>query len=360
MTKESESHGRVQPADHTKGRNEPFRDPPASAKDLAKQQGQLERLRSLMDEAGTMRDREVELEVECIEAEVLLKSASSEHRPDLDTRVATQIAEALHRKQALAKQLGIGKPAATPNKIIASDELERLHVARDALVAWLKAPNKLRSQHIPRVVYGVFLVVVVAIIWASVVIHPAILLVLVALAPPIAYLRMPRQDLLWMRLGAERKFKATGLKPPTSWQEAAVQARLVELDSEIEDRPQQTKASTEVAEIEEDELMRREVEYAQAMLQLDELLMAAGLDADGLDEEFGQWLELLGNARSKWNALDQLKSKRTKIEAEIDRGREAIFKFLSRQGEAPSKGYADLELLAKGIQRLIDQTGRAE
>ena len=355
MTDKNDAHGRVQSADYTQGRLEPFRDPPASAKDLAKQQGQLERLRSLVDEANTLREREVELEVECMEAEVLLKSASSEARPDLDMREATQIAEALHRKQMLAMELGIDVPAATPTKVVASDQLERLHVARDALVAWLEAPNKLRSQHIPRVVYVVFLVVVVAVIWASVVVHPTILLVLVALAPPIVYLRMPGQDLLWMRLGAQRKFKATGLKPPTSWQEAAVQTRLMALDSEIEDRPKQTRASTEVTEVKSDELMRKEVEYAQAMVQLDALLMSAGLDAEGIDKEFGQWLELLGNARSKRTALDQLKNKRTKIEAEIDRGREAIYKFLSRQSETPSKGYADLDALEKGIQRLMDK-----
>lgn len=132
------------------------------------------------------------------------------------------------------------------------------------------------------------------------------------------------------------------------------------LDRRIDDLSRQTKGTADTSEIKEDELERRKVEFALAAAHLGALLAEVGLEADGLDEEFAQWLETIGNTRSVRNELKQLKIKRTKIDAEIDREREAIFKFLSRQGEAPDKGYADLDTLAEGIQRLMDHSGRSD
>ena len=354
MTEKNDAHHGDRSTGHERSRLDPFRDPPASAEALTEQQKLLERLRSCQDEARRLREREVELEVERMQAEIFLRSSSKQARFNLDPRAANKIAEAFHRKQTLARALGIGKPAPTGAKAVGFDDPERLRIGRAALISWLEAPRAVRSQRVPRVVYAVILVVAVAVVWASVTIHPAFLLILVGLAPAIALLRMPGQDLIWVRLGAQRKFKATALKPPASWRETAVQDRVGELDRKIDEQSRQTSGAADAAEIDEDELEleRREIEFAQANAHLEALLGEAGLDAEIIDEEFGQWLELVGKTRSLRKALEQLKTKRTQVDAEIDRGRETIFRFLSRQGEAPSNGNADLDVLAEGIKRL--------
>jgi hypothetical protein len=123
----------------------------------------------------------------------------------------------------------------------------------------------------------------------------------------------------------------------------------------MDDLARQAEEAADAGEVDGGEVERREVEFAQAAAHLDALLAAAGQDADSIDKEGQQWLESLGNARSVRRQLEQVKIKRREIDAEIDRGREAIFKFLSHQGEAPNKGHSDLDALAGGIQQLIDR-----
>jgi hypothetical protein len=292
---------------------------------------------------------------------VALKAASSNDKPDhLDLEKAAAIAEALHRKRELQTRL---EQRETQDQEAGSSELERIRAGRDALVAWLEAPSAVRSRRLPRVARGVFLAAALVILWAAVAVHPILLLLLAPLALPLIFLSSSNQDLTWLRLGAERRFRQTGLDPSVAWEERAVRDRV----SEIEDRMQAiSQRMHELAEAKETEQGDREqvaAELAQAEAHLETVLTEAGLDAGDMDADFERWLGLVGQARRAREALQKVQARRKAITTKANDEREALFKFLSRQGEAPPDSRANLDALAAGLERIAarsagqDETG---
>jgi hypothetical protein len=299
-----------------------------------------------------LRERECELEVERIAAEAALTAAPAEDNFGLELDVAAELGEALKKKRHLEAVLARldGHGAETGP----SSGHEQLRAAKEALLLWLEAPKMSKPPRLPRIAHGVLLVIALIVVWAALAVHPALLVVLVGLAIPLAFLSSSNQDLQWLRLGAERRFNATGVRPPRDWAEAAVRERVLELTDLLESLA----SREETAEDRERTDSRREVvaaELAQASAQLDDLLVAAGVDAAIIDEEVERWLELARAAHRTRERLEKVKRKREALRAEVEGGREQVFRFLSRQGRAPVGGNADLEALDAGLKRLAAQ-----
>ena len=78
----------------------------------------------------------------------------------------------------------------------------------------------------------------------------------------------------------------------------------------------------------------------------------AGLDTDSMHEELAGWVEREAEVRRTRRELGTVQAKRRALSREVDAGREDLYRFLSRQGEAPPQGRADLNALAAGLERL--------
>ncbi len=343
-------------------------DAPAGEEMLAEQRKWLEQLRAQEDEVRTLRERECELEVEVevehIAADAALNTASLKGVPDLDLGRAAEIAEALDRKRELQAVLGTLERRSDQGGDANASELERLTAGRDALISWLEAPRTVRPPRLPRMAHRLLLAAAVAAVWAALAVHPILLLLLVPLAvPPLTFLSLSREDLAWLRLGAERRFRETGFKPPATWEEATVRDRVSELEGVMDAVSQRMGEFAETEEMEGGDHEAVAAELAQAKKHLEAVLTKVGLDADSIDGELGRWLGLVSQARRAREALEKVKAARGASSAETDDVREDLFRFLSRQGEPPRDGCADLDALAAALERVAarsvsrDRTG---
>jgi hypothetical protein len=330
-----------------------FRDPPAGAEQLAEQRDRLQGLRTHDAQLAALEGRRVELEVDCIAADVALKSTSFRPASDLDQAQAAEIADALHKTHEIKAELealGQGRKGRLAGG--SSKERQQLQVGRDALISWIEAPMADRPSSALKLAYAVVTIATVVVIWAVIFIHPILLLVLIGLGVVLTFLRSAEQNSAWSRLGAKRHFEETGLQPPQSWEEAAVRKCLQELESRIEAR---TIRDTEPAQPKE-EGQDEEGQLVEALVlatdHLGRLLAEAGLDADDLDPEFEQWLELLAKARQARRKLDQVIAKHKAINREKDTAQDALYRFLTRQGEIPKGGSTDFDSLSAGLDRV--------
>jgi hypothetical protein len=316
---------------------------------LAAQKERLEQLRLRAENLHALRDRECELEVELIAAEAAHKAPCPGDKPGLDVTKAGEIAEALARTNDLRDGLQVElEPQSRPAGKVSARELARLKAAADALSAWLDAPGEIKRRELSPVAQAVLGLALLACIWAGFTFHFAFLILLIPLGMPFSFLALGAHDLSWVRLGTRRRFDATGLEPPAAWKTPAVTARRSEIERSIkraaqEADPEETKSHDRTSE---------EAEIYQAKIRLQILLAEAGLDADSISGELARWLKLEGEVRCARRELRTLQAKRRAISAETDAGREELFRFLSRQGEAPPEGRADFDALAAGLKRV--------
>ncbi len=327
--------------------------------ELAAQQQRLEGLRVLAEKFRLLRERESQLEAELIVAEATRKTASPKAGLDLDPAKAAEIEAALDRQRGLQseydrleqRQYGRG------GEELAS-ELAQLREGRDALNAWLEPPRALRRPPLHPLIHAIVAAAAVACTVASLVIHPMFLVLLFPLGLPLALVVWSRQDLAWLRLGAERRFKATGLAPPTAWKAPAVGERLSEIaeSADLVAVQMEELARSEEMEESDPQLLALAADLAQAELRLEAILADAGLSADSIDPELEQWLEATRQILRWREELQEVRAERIAIRAETDDGREELFRYLSRHGEAPPEGRADLDALAAGLARLTGQS----
>jgi hypothetical protein len=330
-----------------------FRDAPAGARELIEQRKWLEELRTLNEEVAVLKQRKCEQEVECIAADAALKATSTKQALDLDHTQMADLADALHVKRDIEAELKAlnqsgGEQVGTPTR-----ELERLKAGQEALQAWLNVPQAEGPQHVFKVVYLGVMIAILAVIWAAIVIHPILFLLLLGLGAVLAFLRSSEHNSTWIRLGAKRRFEDTGLASPVSWKEAKVRDRLAELEAKI---GAFTRRDVTLTEPSDDELGRgveRLVEdLEQTTEHIDNILAKVGLNVDSLDAESEQGLELLAVARRERQNLNHLNAKLRVVTAARDAAQETLFKFLARQGEAPPGGAADLHALSAGLDRV--------
>lgn len=324
--------------------------------ELQEQRERLERLKVCEQEIAALQRRRSELEVAGIELDARLKRMTPAR--GIDPAQAAEIADALHRKRELQSAL-TGHLSKAEGQGETARKLEQLKMGRDALVAWLDAPNTAGPQTIVKVAYMAILVVTLVVIWSALFIHPVLLLVLLGLGVVLAFLRSFDQNEAWVRLGARRHFDATDLKSPARWNEDAVRERVAQLEMQIESVEAAAQGPIEPEspeENEQDDLERKEVEFAMAELHLAKLMAGTGLEIGSLDEQVKQWLNRLAESRRARRELEKITGKIKALKAEQEGAQDRLFRFLARQGEAPEAGAADWSSLAAGLERLAQRS----
>lgn len=337
---------------------------PSEQELIAEQREHLRWLQAQLDDVRELRDRECELEVECIAAESALKSADARSEGLPPASKAAAIASARERVAGLRAALGLD---VTPRKRRAparpAAETERLEVGRQALAMWLEAPRDDSPRKVQKVSHAVLLVVTVAAVAAAATVHPVFLVIPVALALPLAFLSLSGQDRIWVRLGAQRRFRHTGLRSPERWEREAVGSRLSELEVELEtvraqvQQAEQEAKPTSVPLPDDPETVVLELSEAEA--DLSAAYAAAGCDPGEAGPELENWLNVVANASQARLALEEVSRRRVAAAAEAEAGREALHRFLSRRGVAPPAGQADVAALARGLERLEAGEGDA-
>lgn len=330
-----------------------FRDAPAGAEVLVEQRKRLVELTDFDQQIATLQMRKTELEVECIVADTALKTATSaQPRPKFNHARLADLAKAFHDKCEIETAIKAFDQKEDQQAGATDKEPEQLKAGRDALVSWLDAPRSVRPQPLLKVAYAVAAAATLLVIWATIVIHPVLILLLLGLGALLTFLRSTDQNVKWIRLGAKRHFEEMGLKSPLNWEETAVQNRVVELETQMKGFTQQDAVIPEPPESGLGTLERLEEEFALLTVQFDALLAEAGLDADSLDSDLKHWLSLLATAHNARRDLDQLDETLKIISAEKNAVQEALYKFLARQGEAPRGGAADVESLSAALDRV--------
>jgi hypothetical protein len=336
-------------------RADAFRDAPADARELIEQHKWLEELRAHNEEVTVLTQRKCEQEVECIAADAALNSISTKQALDLDPTQGADLADTLHVKREIetelrALNLRVGEQAGTP-----TNELEQLKAGQDALKSWLNVPQAEGPQHVFKVVYIGVMIATLFVIWAAVVIHPILFLLLLGLGAVLAFLRSSEQNSTWIRLGAKRRFEDTGLGLSASWEEAKVRDRLAGLEAKIEAFTHRDVTLTEPTDDEPGRIERLVEDLEQTTGYIDNILAKVGLNVDSLDVESEQGLELLATARRERQNLNHLNAKLKSVTAARETAQEALFMFLARQGEAPPGGTADIDALSAGLDRVASR-----
>lgn len=323
---------------------------------LSEQRKRLEALEHHEGELARLRDRENDLEVECIAAKAALGAAAAHAPAGIDAATATTIGLALAHRQMLADGLeGVERRLAGYSG--KSDERRRrLESGREALAMWLEKPARSAPDALQRGARVFLLVVTVAAVIAAIRVHPAFLLIVVVVSGPVSFLLWRGQDNEWRRLGARRRFDATGLAPIRSWTDEHVSARLRELEAALAEEsvaPADVPSETYAALEQEKRTLSSQLAEADAHAR--EALAGAGLAPDDLDPELSRWLELHARAERARLELEQVQARRRSTRGDADEMRDGLYRYLSRRGEAPSDGRADTGAIAERIERLADR-----
>ncbi len=337
------------------GRGGSTRDTPKMEDVLSSKRRSLERISARAEEARALREKECELEVELIAAEVERDAAVRKSGLDLAPDRAADIAAALDHQHQTRARLDTLVQQAARSRRETSNQLERLQAARSALQAWLDAPRVLKGARLNPVAHGVLVVAIGATVWAALAIHLVFLVLLFPLCLPLALLALSRQDLWWLRMGAERRYKETELEPPAAWNAGTVRTRLSEIESSLHAVSLRGEELSALEEMQDSEQALAATELEQAQKQLDAVLGEAGLEPESIDGELERWLELVGRGLRINKELEEIRAKRAAISTQANQGREELFRFLSRHGHAPREGHADLDALAAGLDDLAGQ-----
>ncbi len=315
-------------------------------------QQQIERLAQLKDgteQLRSLQEHECQLEVDLIAAEAALSAATRHGAQPVDPAQAAQVVTALdqiRRLQAAIKTLQQQRAQQTGS----DGERARLTAAGDALEAWLDSPRAGRPPRLSAAIRLMLGTGGVVCLLAAVTVHPLFLLLLVPLLSPVAFVRWSRQNASWLRLGAERRYAATGLKPPDAWQADAVARRALELQRSMEVPAPQTRQCAGDEEQEPDGVEALATELSESQALFDAAMAEASLsDIDGETEAN---LRLSARVHSARAALRSMQSQRARLRAGAERSREALFRFLSKRGQASADGHADLQTLEHGLQRV--------
>ena len=330
-----------------------FRDTPATESDLAEQRALINQLKSLDEQIEQLQKRRNALEVEFIAAEAALRATPANIGRSINQERLADLALAWHEQrqiEAVVKDLEPSKSTAS-----ASQGKGRLQAGRDALISWLDAFRSERPSGGFKFAYAMLFMATLAVLWAAIALHPVLLLALLGIGAVLAFLRSSEQNTTWLRLGAKRRYVATALALPLEWEETAVRQRLTELNSQL----QQLDADKATADLrmphkegtpEHHEQLAEKL--AAATRQLDSRLLNAGVKLSELDPEMQQWLEHLATARLAKQELDRITTLLRTTSEGRTAGQEAVFRFLSRQGEAPEYGAADTKSLNLGLDRV--------
>jgi hypothetical protein len=297
---------------------------------LLDQRERLDALARLEAEVEALRETERDLEVRRIERDLALERAAVAMPAGLDRAAAISLAEAV---------LQAGAPDGHGPAPGGTRERDRLRAGHAALVEWLEAGAKVH-RGLPRVLHLPLTAAALAVLWAAWSVHAVFLILLVPLGGISTFLSLSGQDARWLRLGAARRFQASGLAQPSAWEEVPVRALAGELAARLS-----TSSGSEPGD-------RREEGDPEASRRLEQRLAEAGLDESVLEGQTGAWLRVLGQAERAGRDLSACTARRKAVSRTADGLREGVFRYLSRRGAAPAGGRADVAALREALARL--------
>lgn len=328
---------------------------------LSEQRALLDRLVTWEHELAVLKELESDLEVEQISADVALKAATSKQGIAISLKHGEEIARAraLKRRLETALEGGAAEPAPTAADMRA--DIERMRAGRDALESWRDAPETVSAWRRPRIANTVLVIACAAAVWAAIALHPVYLVLLVPLVMAIGYFTFTAQDAEWVRLGAVRRFQNTRLKPPSSWEKTPVDVRISELGdaaARIQQQLARAEANKEQTPEHEDDAasdLALSMDLVEAADAYAAALAKAGIEAETVDENLSNWLDLVFERHRIDCELTQVRAKRESLSREAEEARDALFRFLALADEAPPEGRADSQALRAGLERVANR-----
>ena len=315
------------------------------------EQFRLEELRGREERLEALRDRRTDLEVERIVAEVALRGARKEARPEVSGAEAGAIVDALDRLRRLESEHA-ARLAFVEAGVRSHDELlEQLRAGDDALGAWMAADREdAGASSGRRIARQALLGACLAILALAFMVHLAFLVLLVPVGGAMSFLLWTGHDRAWRRMGARRRYDALRLEAPAAWTEDAVRERRRALSVLAERVRERASAPDDEDRGVEEEHLSAEIEAAGAELR--EALAATGLAGDALDEPTEATMRALARA---WRTGQTLRSVVEDMAGERDGAgeiRESIYRDLAREGEAAPDGDASVGALEAGVERI--------
>lgn len=327
----------------------------ASNDTLAEQRLSLASLEACEEKIRSLRDEECELEVEDMAAQAALHSAANRVQPTIDTALAVRIGGSLEQRRELEETLhetgarGGRRPAAGTRYV------DQLRAGRAALESWLDASKQETRGGVSAAAKAALLIASIATIWAAIVIHPAFLLLLVAVVGPVSFALGRGQDADWRRVGARRRYETSGLAEMLNWDEDSVRARCEELCSLLEAPNRDgARANAEVSEREPVEAGDVAARIADVNARLSSDLAAAGLSAGDLRGETGEWLRLAARADRSHRSLERVKDERRRLRADAAALRDGLARYLHSRGAKPTEQLDTAAAIAERLERLSD------
>lgn len=302
--------------------------------ELAAQRKRLRSLEACEEKLRELRDRESDLEVDHMAEEAALRSATARLEPAIDPALAARIGRALERRRELEEGAGDGSVPGRSSD--SGDGVDALRAGRAALELWLDDAGEKKSR-VSMAAKVTLLVATVVSIWAAIAVHPAFLVLLLVVIGPVSFAMGRGQDKDWRRVGARRRYEMSGLSGIPDWSEDTVRARMQELDELLAasggaDIHGPAGARRRDAIVAEDEAVR----IAEADAAVAASLADAGLSADDIRGETGEWLRLVARADRSRRALEQVRSERSRVKSDAAELRDQLQQYLHGLGTKPT------------------------
>jgi len=320
---------------------------------LAGQRLRLASLESCEDRIRILRQQECDLDVEHIAAEAALRSATRRLQPKIDAALALRIGRFLENRRELEESRrraidvdGIGSTGSTRR-------VDRLRTGHAALRAWLDASRPREPSAVARAAMVALLIAVIVIVWAAFAIHLAFLLLLVVVVGPVSFVMGRGEDVEWRRVGARRRFEASGLADLAAWDENTVRARAIELEALLE-APDRNSTSGEavIAGAGLVDAQARAAQTAEEDVQIASDLRSAGLTLEDTQGELGDWLRLVARAEQTRASLQRVKNERTRVREEAAELRDQLLRYLQSRGVKPLRQQDSAAAIAESLDRL--------
>lgn len=322
---------------------------------LAGQRLRLASLESCEERIRRLREQECDLEVEHIAAQAAVHSAANRPHPNIDPVLAARIGRSLERRRELEEKHRDDGAEHGIDSMGSTRRVDALRAGQVALQAWLEASRPRQPGPMAGAVKVVFLIATVGAVWAAFAVHPAFLLLLVVVVGPVSFAMGRGQDVEWRRVGARRRFAASGLTDIATWDEESVRGRLLELESLLaatdRDGPDEI---VDVLHTDSVDAQTVSAKIAEEDAKIASDLVAAGLAMDDTQGETGGWLRLVGRADRTHESLDRIKNERKRLRAEAAELRDQLLRYLHSQGARPTEQNDTAGAIAERLDRLSE------
>ncbi len=320
---------------------------------IAEQRLRLASLEACEERIRSLREQECDLEVEHIAAQAALHSTASRLQPNIDGALAVGIGRSLEVRRRLEAQRRKAEPGHGIRSSGGRRERDGLRAGHAALQTWLETPGPRKPGAMAAAAKVALLIAIVVTVWAAIAIHPALLLLLVVVAGPVSFMTGRGQDADWRRVGARRRFAATGLADIDAWDEENVRGRLLELESLLAamDRDGQDNSADDshAGPVDAEALIGQIVAADQKIASG---LAAAGLTPADAQGETGDWLRLVARADRAHESLERVKSERQRSRAEAAELKDQLLSYLHDQGIKPTERQDSAAAIAERLDGL--------